>query len=208
MRLGCALLLSPLWLLAEPAPPQPGLVRGVLLECESVAGAGELSVRTSTHEVFRFSFDARTYFEREKDRIAAAALRPGEQVEVVADGGAGLRYARTVHVMEPPAPARPTAPARLRALRAIEHLAPAGNLTYSGVLQRITPQRIVVRLRDGVEQTILLRADTRFVVDGEGAEVGNLKPNMRVFIRAGKDLYGDLEAFQVIHGRILQPEAR
>jgi hypothetical protein len=31
---------------------------------------------------------------------------------------------------------------------------------------------------------------------------------MRVFIRAGKDLYGDLEAFQVIHGRILQPEGR
>jgi len=33
-----------------------------------------------------------------------------------------------------------------------------------------------------------------------------LKPNTRVFVRAGKDIYGEIEAYQVIWGAILQPD--
>jgi hypothetical protein len=206
MRLG-AILIVPV--LAAQAP-DPGLVRGTLLECESTAGSGELSLRASTHEVFRFRFDSKTYFERDQGRIQAAGLETGELVEVVADRGAGLRYARTVHVIDPPRPARPPlSSGRLRLPRPVfESLAPRGTLTYAGVVHRVNTERLVLRTRDGADQTILLRQDTRFVEDGDVGDLRNLKPNMRVFIRAGKDLYGDVEAFQIVSGRILQPEER
>ena len=33
-----------------------------------------------------------------------------------------------------------------------------------------------------------------------------VQPNMRVFVQAGKSLNGEVEAYQVIWGRIMQPE--
>ena len=36
-------------------------------------------------------------------------------------------------------------------------------------------------------------------------DAATLKPNMRVFVRAGKDLYDQVEAYQVIWGTILDP---
>ena len=196
--------------LAAQAPDGPGLVRGVLLECEVQGVSGAFSVRTASHEVFRFHFDGKTYLERDKERIEARRLITGDLVEVVADRGQGLRYARTVHVVEPPKPARPALPAGMvRTYRSpIEHMVPTGNLTFSGVLSRVNGERVVLRGRDGTDRTILLRGDTRFLDGGEIAELGNLRPNMRVFIRAGKDLYGEVEAFQIIRGGILQPEAQ
>jgi len=63
----------------------------------------------------------------------------------------------------------------------------------------------VLHTREGGEQSLLLRKDTRYVENGEIVEAGNLKLNMRVFVRAGKDLYDQLEAYQVIWGSILEP---
>ena len=42
--------------------------------------------------------------------------------------------------------------------------------------------------------------------NGEIVEAANLRPNMRVFVRAGKDLYDQLEAYQVVWGDILRPQ--
>jgi hypothetical protein len=193
-------------LLAGQTADGPGLVRGALLECEVASGAGELSVRSANFEVFRFSFDQKTYFERAQQRIDPALIGPGELIEVVADRGAGMRYARTVHVVAPVKPPRPQSARRLRMPpSALEHLIPTGNLTFAGVLSRVNGERVVLRGRNGSEQTIRLREDTRFLDSGEIAELGNLRPNMRVFIRAGKDLYGEVEAYQIIRGGILQP---
>jgi hypothetical protein len=72
----------------------------------------------------------------------------------------------------------------------------------------VSAERVVLRGRDGSDRTILLREDTRFLDSGETADLGNLAPNMRVFIRAGKDLYGEVEAYQIIRGGILQPDSR
>jgi len=205
----CGLLLGMAMTLAAQAPPA-GLVRGTLIECEVEAGAGEISVRTASHEVFRFTFDSKTYFEREKERIEAARLHSGELVEVVADTSPGvrLRYARTVHVVDPPAPARPPMSAgRVRMIpNPIEQLAPRGTLTYNGIVFRINSERLVLRRREGGEQVILLRPDTRYLEGGGQVENVNLKTNTRVFIRAGKDLYGEIEAYQIIWGEILQPD--
>jgi hypothetical protein len=198
-------LLIPVALTAQA--PAPGLVRGTLIECEVEASGGEISVRTATHEVFRFTFDSRTYFEREKERTDPARLRSGEQVEVVADTSPGirLRYARTVHVLDPPAPARPPANRARLIPNPIEQLAPRGTLTFSGIVFRINGERLVLRRREGGEQVFRLRADTRYLDSGGPVENSNLKANTRVYIRAGKDLYGEIEAYQIVWGEILQP---
>jgi hypothetical protein len=208
MRLARVWLLVPVALAAQ-TPPGAGLVRGTLLEREVQSGAGELSVRTASNEVFRFKFDGKTWFERDNERLEAASLRPGELVEVVADSNppALLRYARTVHVVQAPAPVRPPLSlGRLRAYRSpVESMAPAGTLTFAGVIFRVSADLIMLHTRAGGDQTILLRRDTRYLDDGNVVDGATLTPNTRVFVRAGKDLYGEIEAYQVIWGSILQP---
>jgi hypothetical protein len=74
------------------------------------------------------------------------------------------------------------------------------------VVFRVTGERLVLHTREGGDQSILLRKDTRFLENGETVEAENLKPNMRVFVKAGKDLYDQVEAYQVIWGSILDPK--
>jgi hypothetical protein len=195
--------------LAAQTPPPAGLMRGRILECEVEGARGEISIRTATYQVFRFAFDRITYFEREKQRIDAGDLEAGDMVEVVSDRTPGLtlRYARTVHVISPPVRSRPPLTAgRLRVYRSpVEHLVPIGNLTFAGVVFRVTPERLVLHTRDGGEKIFLLRQDTRYLDGGKMVEGTTLKPNMRVFVRAGKTLYDEIEAYQVIWGRMIQP---
>ena len=196
------LILVALW-----QAPVPGLVRGELLEAELTGSGGELSVRTAANRVLRFAFDQRTYFERDKRRIAAAELVKGEAVEVVSDEAPGLalRYARTVHVLEPPEPPRRPSAGRVRSYRSpLEHIVPRGNLTFAGLVLRIGDDALVLRTRGG-DKTVMLRQDTRYLEDGLQVQASQLTPNMRVFIRAGKNLDDEIEAYQVVWGGILQP---
>ena len=192
-------------LLTASAWAQPALLRGVLLEHDS----SQFSVRAADNQVFRYRFDAKTYVERENQLIDVLRLQPGDKVEVVSDvtPGSPLRYARTVHVLEDPPAARPLSAGRLRAPRNTppERYLPMGNLSYSGVVFRLNGEHLVLHTRDG-DQSLILRKDTRFVANGEIVDAGELKPNMRVFVRAGKDLYDQLEAYQVMWGSILDPK--
>jgi hypothetical protein len=196
-------------LTAAAATPPAALVRGVLLECDAKA-PGEFSIRAADNQVLRYRFDGKTYVERENQMIDMQRLAPGEKLEVLSDSvpDSLLRYARTVHVVEAPPPERPLSLGRYRAVRrSPDYELPlrTGNLTYSGVVFRITPDRISLHLRDGSEQSINVHKDTRYLQNGEVVEAGSLKPNMRVFVRAGKNVYGEVEAYQVIWGRILDP---
>ena len=214
-----------LWLLAvglcagqtAPAPqPAAALIRGVLLERDVQTSEGEFSVRLADNRVFRYRFDRKTYVERENNLIDVARLHPGEKVEVVSDAIPGfvLRYARTIHVIEDPQSPRltgttqgPTTQGRYRAYRSMEErerTLPTGNLTYAGIVSRITPDRLVLRTREG-EQTLFVGKETRFVQDGALVAADTLKLNTRVFIRAGKDLYDQVQAYQIIWGSILAP---
>ena len=191
----------------------PGLVRGDLIECEtSAGGAGELSVRTASHQVFRFRFDRQTYFERDRARSSAAGLDKGDLVEVVADRAEEpvLRYARTVHVLDrQPAGRPPVSQGRYRAYRtSTDRIVPMGDLTFAGVVGRVRDGRLVLRTRADGEKTILLRQDTRYLEDGLEVSPGTLKNDTRVFIRGAKNFEGDIEAYQVIWGRILDPSPR
>jgi len=86
-----------------------------------------------------------------------------------------------------------------------ERALPLGALTYAGVVFRITGEHLVLRTRDGGEQSVNLRKDTRYLLNGEIVEPETLHLNTRVFVRAGKDLWDQIEAYQVIWGKILEP---
>ena len=193
---------------AAQIPVNPGLVRGVVLECDAQSASGELSVRAADNQVFRYLFDGKTYAERDQKLIQAARLLPGEKVEIVSDLSPGLtlRYARTIHVLQPTPPVRPQPLGRPRAYNPRLDQVRTGNLTYSGVVFRLNGQRVVLHTRRAGDLAILLRQDTRYLADGQVVDLSHLKANMRVFVLAGKDLYDEVEAYQVIWGKILSPE--
>ena len=208
MRKFRMLLFLPTVLLTAQTPQSAALVRGTLLERDAQTTAGELSVRAADNQVFRYQFDAKTYVERDEQTIDVSRLRPGEMVEVVSDGTPAppLRYARTIHVLPVAPPVRPSSQGRVRANRGpIDRVVPYGALALAGVVFRLNADRVVLHTRQGGDQTILLRQDTRYLRDGEVVDANDLQPNMRVFVRAGRTLYNELEAYQVIWGRILMP---
>ena len=172
--------------------------------------AGEFSVRASDYHVLRFRYDARTVVDREQANIDVPALRPGEQVEVIAAqmGDDPLRYARAIHVtvaLPAPAARRRAPPSRIRPFDAAENrLPPQGDLSLSGVIVRLDAGRLVLRTRTAGEQTILLRQDTRYLDNGELTAQASLQPTMHVNVRGSKNLYGDVEGYQVAWGDILE----
>jgi hypothetical protein len=138
--------------------------------------------------------------------IEPARLLPGEKVEIVSDRAPGfvLRYARTIHVIQPVAPPRPQRNSSVpRPYNERTDTVRTGTLTYSGVVYRVNGDKFVLHTRDAGDLSILLRKDTRYLEDGQVVDLANLKPNMRVFVRAGKDLYNEVEAYQVIWGNIM-----
>jgi hypothetical protein len=227
LLLAGALLISALISAAQIPPQNAALLRGILLERDAQTDGGEFSVRAAGNQVVRYRFDAKTYVEREERPIDVPRLRPGEKVEVVSDplSGSLLRYARTIHVIDPAPPPRTAtrpgsrldpslnpglAPLFGPAVTSVlgpahEPLFPRGDMTFSGVVSRLSEGRLVLRTRTAGEQTLLLRQNTRFVADGETVAAAELKTNMRVFVRAGKDLFGHVEAYLVAWGGILLP---
>jgi hypothetical protein len=199
-------LFSLAWVAAGQSHENAALVRGVVLECDA-RPIGELSIRTSDNQVLRYQFDGKTYAERDQHLIEAARVAAGEQVEIVSDRTPGslVRYARTIHVLQPTPPPRPLSQGRVRAYNPKQDTVRTGNLTYSGVVYRLNAERVLIHTREAGDLAILLRKDTRYLEDGIVVDAGDLKPNMRVFVRAGKDLYDEVEAYQVIWGKILTP---
>jgi hypothetical protein len=201
-----ALLLGLSWIALAQSLENAALVRGIVLECDA-RPTGELSIRTVENQVLRYRFDPKTYAERDKRMIEASRVAPGDRVEVVSDRLAGsmVRYARTIHVIEPTPPPRPLTQGRLRAYNPKLDTVRTGNLTYSGVVYGLNATRVLIHTREAGDLAIQLRKDTRYLKDGVMVEAADLQPNMRVFVRAGKDLYDEVEAYQVIWGRILTP---
>ena len=216
---GLLILVTAIWVFAAGAQtPPPGFVRGVILECDSQTATGEVVIRAADNQVFRYQFDAKTYAERDDQLIQASRLKPGEKVEVVSDRSPAytLRYARTIHVVQPLPPPRPLTMGRYRAANPGNANNNAKNLnsakldrlptlTFAGVVFRLNGERVVLHTRETGDQSILLRADTRYLQEGEPVEAKDLRPNMRVYVRAGKNLYDEVEAYQIIWGTILTP---
>ncbi len=190
----------------------PGaVIRGEILECDLKGAGGELSIRTAGNAVFRFSFDAKTYFERENARIDAMKLEKGDQLEIVSEGmpGSMVRYARTVHVVQRDARRAAVRRYPIHSNRSwLDEIVPMGNLTFSGLVRRLDSDRMVLRTRGQGDQAIMLRDDTRYLQDGLQVVAATLKPNTRVFVRGSRNFEGDVEAYQVVWGSILEPGKR
>lgn len=197
------------WLAAaafSQVPYRP--VSGVVLELDDEP-AGQFSVRAADNRVFRYRFDRATAVERQGAAADMQSLRPGDQVEVDLEPGADepLAYARAIHVSVPaPLPVKRESPApRLRAYSSRDdRFALRGDLAFSGVIVRVDGAHLVLRTRAAGEQTIVLRQDTRYLENGSLTVPASLKPAMRVFVRGGKNFYGDVEGYQVMWGQILE----
>lgn len=181
-----------------------GILHGELAGARIGPAGGELTIRTAGDDLYLCTYNDKTYFERSRQRVAATSLRVGEKLELVTDRFAGSDqcYARTVHVVDPPPPR-----GRLRPFRnPTEHFVPRGNLTFSGVVMRVSPETLWLRTRASGNPAFLLREDTRFLEGGHPVGAARLNVNTRVFIRAGRNLEGDLEAYQIVWGEIFFPK--
>lgn len=209
MRTFGVLFLLPMLSVAQTVAAPP-VVRGLLLERDAQTDAGELSLRLPDSQVLRYRFDAQTVVQRDRQAINVARLRRGEQVEVASDAipDSQLRYARSIQVVAEPAPgsSRPFALDRLSYEPAsLDRILGTATMGMGGVVLRLDSRRLILHTREGGDRSILLRPDTRFIEDGSLVKAADLKPNMRVFVRAGRTLYDEIEAYQVIWGQILLP---
>ena len=186
-----------------------GLLRGQLVTWSGTPDRGVFTFRASENLLYSCSYDQKTYMEREKQRITFAGVEKGDRLEVISDRqpGSGLCYARTVHIVDVPrAYVVPGVRPRRPEASLAEPPIPRGGLTLTGVVLRITPETLTLKLRSGEHKLIHLRPDTRFLEEGTVASPGTLRASTLVFVRAGKNLEDEVEAFQVVWGGILHPE--
>ena len=164
-----------------------GIVRGSLI---SSAG-GSLSVRQSDGAVYDCSYDRLTLFQRNQWPIHSTDLSGGEPVEILSDRKPALAcYVRMLSVVYTPAksPRRPAPRPAPPALR--------GYLTYSGLIVKSEDAKITLKTRSG-PRTLRLRADTHY------SDATEPLINKHVYVRAGRNQQGALEAYQVVWGGIL-----
>jgi hypothetical protein len=193
-----ALVLCGAPLLSQQLMPV-GFVRGSLISWQGSAALGNLTVQRADGAVYDCSYDAHTLFQRDQWPIHVADLNAGEAVEVLSDRKSLACYARmlsVVHRMPEPEGWRPHAVARPR-----EGFQPRGNLTFGGVVVDSPGGTITIKTRAG-ERTLLRRPDTRFSGDGVRLQAPESLLNKHVFIRAGRDKDGALEAYQIVWGEI------
>jgi hypothetical protein len=182
-----------------------GIVRGKLSEPESSGLRGRFLLTAESGRQTRCSFDERTWFESQRVRVSVSSFGPADPVEVLVDqrlqaDGSRRCHARTVRLIEPNAPA--PNPRRPVYRSVTDHIIPRGDLTFSGVVTGFTADALLVKTRSAPARPLLLRPDTRFLEGGVVSDRTRLPVNQVVFLRAGKNLEGRIEVYQVIWGEI------
>ena len=199
-----------------PAAPQPQdsppfrILRGEVLTWDVGAGGGLFSFLGPDNRIKTCEAEAAAYYMSGERRIDAAHFRRGATIEVVADMRGGRPdecKALTVYLRVAPMnrlmmPVRlPADPARAL----LDNLWARGNLTYSGVVRHIQPDLIILRVRSGQEQVVLLREDTAYSQSGRPVVARELGEQTRVFVRGGKNLFGQVEAYHIMWGLVPFP---
>ncbi|MBZ5600701.1 MAG: DUF5666 domain-containing protein [Acidobacteriia bacterium] len=205
-KTACCFLLA---VAVQAQSPMPvGIVRGKLVSSIGTNRAGEITVR-GADGLASCNYDARTYFEREFEMIHANALAPGDPVEVLADRrpGSTACYARTVQVTNrrPQLYVPGVRPPLRTAPSPTEAFAPRGDFMFGGRVVSREPRQLTVMTHAG-EIHLVLRPDTRYAGDGLSADASSLKVNTHVFVRAGRDVDGFLEAYQIMWGEMTGPQ--
>jgi hypothetical protein len=176
------------------------LLRGEVVQIEGL----EFSIRTADYRVHRYRTDEQTWIERENNRIRFQALQRGDIVDVVSAREPAPPHAKLVKLVLTRPRAAPVLP--WRPLGSTSSLLTRGNLTFTGIVTEVSEERLVLRLRNGEQKTFQLRYDTTFRGEGRLAERGALPAQTRVFVRAGKNLWDEVEAYEVVWGEILRPQ--
>jgi len=192
----------------ENAPA--GLFKGVFLSWSGTPRSGQFVFRTAGNRTYSCTFDDKTFIERESRLITIAGAEKDDRVQVVSDykPNSMACYARLVHILElKPVYAVPgVRPRSKTAARLVEPFGPRGNMTLSGLVMGVKYNVLSLKLRSGEYENIRLRPDTRYSTEGQTAEAGSLRVNTLVFVRCGRNLENQMEAYQVIWGEILKPE--
>jgi len=205
-----SLLLASAALLAiaqEDAPA--GYLKGEFVSWSGSSRGGEFTFRSTSQQLYSCSFDQKTYIERWNQRITFASAGQGDRLELVSDHPreSAPCYARLVQIVDSTVVrAVPGVRPHLLSPKPSFTLGPRGNMTIAGVVLRVFPELLVLRLRTGEQRFVRLRSDTQYLAQGQPSPAGSLRANTLVFVRAGKDLYGEVEAYQVIWGEILQSD--
>lgn len=192
-------------LTAQFAQPKMGIARGPLL----VRDGATLRVQVAEGQTIDCLFDLKTWMERDGQRIEAAALAVGDRLEMVYDrrGETGC-YARSIHVLD--IPSQNTVPGRRPSMKReynspTERFAPRGDITTTGLVMDVSDKWLTIRTRSEGSKRFLLRHDTRYVGEGLRTDRQALALSTRVFVRAGRNFEGVVEAYQVIWGDIMKP---
>jgi hypothetical protein len=201
------LLIAAVPLFAQEEGPI-GILRGDAIGREGTTLDGSIVLKSADQHEYRCHYDNYSYLERDGDRIGPIAIKTGDHLEIVADHkpGSTTCYARSIHVLLGSLPVNPGYRIRQQRRTVADQIFPRGNIAQAGVIVRLTPQLIVLHTRHDGEQTFLLRQDTRYLDSGVLADFSKLGINLRVSVRAGKNLDDVLEVFQVIWGQIEGPK--
>ncbi len=186
-----------------------GVLRGTVVERDE-ASSGEIAIRAPDNHVFRFRYDGKTWAERNGRRISISDMRTGEDVEIISDLAANKpAYVRSIRVVStvPRALPRYTRLPRIRSTyrSPYDNIFPRGDMTFAGSVAEINADSLLLRAHGKGPTRILLRDDTRFLANGGEVTAGDLPVNARVFVRAGRNLDGEIEAYQVVWGKIFSP---
>jgi hypothetical protein len=206
-RLTITLVLSAAAVNAQENAPI-GILRGDLIAWTGTARAGLLTFRNADNRLFECGFDDKTWFERENEHIVISAMRAGDHLELVADHRppSTTCYARTVQILDVTLPRRTASgkPGLRSHNSATELFAPRGDITFAGLVMGINGNWLTLLTRDKGRHILLLRQDTRYLGGGLPQERSSLTPQTLIFVRAGRNLDGDIEAYTIIWGEILE----
>jgi hypothetical protein len=175
-----------------------GIFKGSLMTTLGTSSAGDLNVRQPSGDILVCHYDSHSVLERDHHAARMSSLEAGEAVQVLADRKPGSRacYARIVEVVNPAlelARAREKAQAAKTAAAFVPH----GDRDLAGIVIRCDGKTLLLRTRAG-DDTLMLRPDTSYFEDGQ--RMSTVKVNTRVSVRAGMDIYGHLQAYQLSWG--------
>ncbi len=202
MKTVCVVILSACLAGAEEMPS--GYFRGAMLDFDGTPAAGTLRAKSAAGDTYTCMYDAKSYLEFEKQRVKVNQLREGDPLEVLAYRRAGETscYVLSLQVLPPPVKARPTrridvTPSKTIRPAVVRH----GTQSFAGVVTQVNATAVTVRTRTE-ERTFLLRPDTRFFGNGLKMDAKDVSVNQRLSVEAGRNLEGQLEAFQLTWGEL------
>lgn len=166
----------------------------------------QLSVTLEDGRLLECMVDGRTYVDRNRERLQLKDLKVGDFLELVTErqGAGGKCFARMIHVVG--LEKRFGGRGKMGEVRrSTESFAPRGSVYVTGVVRQVQEGFLEIKTKQEGVMRFRLRPDTIFLNNGAEVKAGSVDRTQPVSVRAGHDLNGDLEAYQVTWGAIVQP---